>query len=547
MAVDLCLVLLPCWGITDIPLTLSALSSRLRGHGVPLKVFDFNVELYHLLSQERPWWDISRGLDLWEQESFIDRFWKENLPVIETLIDDALEPEPRWVGFSLFVSNRLLTERFARRLKEKAPSAKIVFGGPEVGAIEDLQGYADRHPFIDHLVVGEGEETLPALLRGQETRRIVANMDGVRDLDSLPLQDFSDYDFALYKDVYAFPTYSSRGCPNACIYCTERNFAGRFRIRSAERLFEDVQRQKTLRPDLNMFRLHESTSNGSVPQLERFCDLMAGASLGLRWAINGAIMRREMNDRICAKLARAGCRFINYGLETPSHKVLAAVGKRLSAGTNFDRVVRSTHDAGIEVALNVMFGLPGETEADFQEQLDFLRRNHRHISTIAPSLWFCYFPKGSEGARHPGKHGIDLEMGPLYWRSPHGTNDYLVRMERFVRYTDLMQELGVKSLFGFPALPNRRELAAAYCHELVRRGHLSAEEARGRLGEMRLLDMKPARGENMLRSLLRKIIYAVAPAAVHNAVSEIARARLLERRLNKLLKERGARQRYSDG
>ena len=109
-----------------------------------------------------------------------------------------------------------------------------------------------------------------------------------------------------------------------------------------------------------------------------------------------------------------------------------------------------------------MFGLPGETDDDFEEQLSFLRRNHRHISTIAPSLWFCYFPKGSEGFRHPGKYGIDLELGSLYWKSADGANDYLARMKRFVRYTDLMQELGVKSLFGFPALPNKRALATTY-------------------------------------------------------------------------------------
>lgn len=538
MAADFCLVLLPCWGITDIPLTLCALSSQLRSRGMPVKVFDFNIELYHLLSEERRWWDIGLGLDVWEDESFVERFWADNRPVLESLADDVLEAEPRWVGFSLFVSNRLLTERFAALLKARDPSVKIVFGGPEVGYIPDLDEYARGRAFVDHFVVGEGEEILPSLLRGEETGKVVVNDRGVRDLDSLPLQDFSDYDFSLYKDVFAFPTYSSRGCPNACVYCTERNFAGRFRIRSADRVFEDVRRQHELRPQLRMFRLHESTSNGSVPQLERFCDLMTGAGLGLSWAMNGAIMRKEMDGRLAAKLAAAGCRFINYGLETASHRVLAGCGKTLAHGTDFDRVVRSTSEAGIEVALNIMFGLPGETEEDFEEQLAFLRRNHRHISIIAPSLWFCYFPKGSEGFRNPDKYGIDLGLGSLYWKSRDGTNDYLVRMRRFVRYTDLMAGLGVKNLFGHPALPNRRELAAAYLDEAVRAGRSSREAADQLLGRLDFLDTRPAKGGNMLKDALRKIIYAVAPAAIHNAINETARARLLENRLNKLLKER---------
>ncbi|MFA6317103.1 MAG: radical SAM protein [Elusimicrobiota bacterium] len=538
MAADFCLVLLPCWGLTDIPLTLSSLASQARRHGLKTRAFDFNVELYHLLSAERKWWDIGLGLDVWEDPAFVERFWTENLLALESLAEDVLAEGPRWAGFSVFISNRLMTERFAAMLKQRDPGLKIVFGGPEIGYIKDLPGYAAKHGFVDHFVVGEGEELLVRLLRGEVADRILVNETGVRDLDSLPDQDFSDFDFTLYKDVFAFPTYSSRGCPNACIYCTERNFAGRFRIRSAQRVFEDVRRQHELRPELRMFRLHESTSNGSVPQLEKFCDLMTGAGLGLSWAMNGAIMRKEMNERLCRKLRDAGCVFINYGLETASHRVLAACGKTLARDVDFDRVVRSTAEAGIEVALNIMFGLPGETEEDFEEQLAFLRRNHRHISTIAPSLWFCYFPKGSEGFRHPGKHGIDLELGSLYWMSADKTNNYLTRMERFVRYTDLMQELGVTCLFGYPALPNRRALASAYLDTLVRAGGASRTEADKTLASLGFLDVPPAKGENMLRSLLRRIIYKVAPAAIHNALNESSRAKLLESRLNKLLQER---------
>lgn len=537
MKTDISLVLLPSWGTTDIPLTLSTLSSYLRANGIIVKVFDFNIELYHLLSEYRKYWDLSHGLDSWQKEDFISNFWKDNFRVLDSLMDDVIQSNPSYVSFSVFISNHLISERFAKILKIKCPEIKIVFGGPEIAYIENLPEYGEKHPYVDYFVKGEGEEVLLKISQGVENERIIRVQKVISDLDNLPFQDFSDFDFEAYHDIYAFPMYSSRGCPNSCIYCTERNFMGRFRTRSAERLFEDVKIQKEKYPFLKMFRLHESTSNGNVKQLEKFCDIMIEADLGLNWAINGAVMRKEMDSHLCKKLHRAGCIMINYGLETPSNKVLENIGKKLSKNTDFDKVVKDTYEAGIQVALNIMFGLPGETEENFQMQLDFLQRNHKYISIIAPSLWFCYFPKGSEGFENPGKYGINLKYGSLYWSTEDGKNDYLVRLNRFIRYTDLMQELGVQCVFGYPVLPNRRELVRTYYAELVKHGHLRKDEVHGLMKEINYTDVKSVGRDNMLRTILKEAIYKIAPYAIHNAINEKARARLLEKRLNKLLKD----------
>ncbi|MCX6545093.1 MAG: radical SAM protein [Acidobacteria bacterium] len=538
MPTNVSLVMLPAWGITDIPLTLASLVSYLRSKGVSVSVFDFNVELYHLLSRYRHMWDLSHGLEAWERSNFVDTFWRDNQAVLSSLIDDVLETKARTVGFSLFCSNRLLTERFAAALKQKAPEVRIAFGGPEVAYLGDVEAYGERFPWIDHFVLGDGEEALTRIARGEETRRIVNAREKPIRLDSLPLLDFSDFDFELYRDPHAFPMYSSRGCPNACIYCTERTFLGRYRTRSAERIFEDVRTQKERYGSLEMFRFQESTSNGNVRVLERFCDLMIEANLGLKWAVNNGMIRPEMDARLLAKLRAAGCVFFDYGLETPVASVLESAGKTLARGADFERIIRDTHDAGIEVAICTMFGLPGETDEDFQAQMDFLRRNHSYISVIAPSLWFCYFPEGSEGCKNPEKHGLDLDLGSLWWSTADGTNTYPMRMERFVRYTDLMQELGVQCIFGYPVLPDRLALLKEYYDELVRRGRMKDFEAAQRMTEAQRMEPRPAPGGHMLRNLLKKAIYKVAPAAIKGAIHEKARVRVLEKRLNRMLDTR---------
>jgi radical SAM superfamily enzyme YgiQ (UPF0313 family) len=531
---DISLVLMPNWGITDIPLTLSSLSSYLRANGIKVKIFDFNIELFHLLSKYRKYWDLAYGLDSWEKEKFISELWDENNFIFNSLINDLIQVDSNYVGFSLFVSNRLITERFAKILKMKFPDTKIIFGGPEISYIDDLSGYSKDNPYVDYFVRGEGEEALLKIVKGNESERLVIANNIISNLDKLPFMDFSDFDFESYYDTFSFPMYSSRGCPNSCIYCTERNFMIRFRSRSAERLFEEIKEKNEKYPFVKLFRLHESVSNGDIRQLEKFCDLMINSKNKLKWSINGAVMRKEMNYDLLKKLHKAGCIMINYGLETPSHIILENIGKRLSKNTDFEQVVRDTHKARIRVALNIMFGLPGETEEDFRMQIKFLQANHKYISIIAPSLWFCYFPKGSEGFRNPDKYNIDVSNGSLFWHSKDGTNNYLIRMNRFIKYTDLMEKLGVQCAFGYPVLPNRNELLKTYYDKITKNKELKNGDAKYSILQIENNENRYERRESMIKKILRSIIYKIAPYSVDNAISEKARARILENRLNKL-------------
>lgn len=537
MKTDISLVLMPNWGITDIPLTLSSLSSYLRTNGITVKIFDFNIELFHLLSKYRRYWDLAYGLDSWEKEMFISELWNENYIIFNSLINDLIETKSKYVGFSLFVSNRLITERFANILKIKSPNTKIIFGGPEISYLDDLPGYSKKHSYVDYFVQGEGEQALLKIVQDKESERIIVVRNIISDLNMLPFLDFSDFDFEAYYDTFSFPMYSSRGCPNSCIYCTERNFMIRFRSKSAERLFEEINAQKEKYPFVKLFRLHESVSNGDIRQLEKFCDLMINSKNKLQWSINGAVMRKEMKYDLLKKLRKAGCIMINYGLETPSHNILENIGKKLSRNTDFEKVVRDTHKAGIRTALNIMFGLPGETEEDFQMQIDFLQSNHKYISIIAPSLWFCYFPKGSEGFKNPEKYNIDVSNGSLYWKSKDGENNYLIRMKRFIKYTDLMEKLGVQCVFGYPVLSNRNELIKSYYDEISKNNELRNDDVKCSINEIEIHENKYERRENMIKKILRSIIYKIAPYSIDNAISEKARARILENRLNKLINE----------
>jgi hypothetical protein len=534
-----CLAVLPSWGTTDIPLSLSTLASYLRANGVTAKPFDLNIELYNLLCDQREWWDLAEGLDAWQRKPFVEKFWDEQRPLLESFIDDILEQEPEYVGFTLFCSNRLMTEVFAARVKERAPQVKILFGGPELAHIHDLEKYAAEHSYVEHFVNGEGEEALLRIAQGQEPRRVVTVWNKASGLDAYPLQDFSDFDFRLYKDPFSFPMYSSRGCPNLCAYCTERAFLP-FRTRTAERLFADVKKQKELYPFLKLFRLQESIGNGKMTELKKFCDMMIEADMGLKWSINNAVIRKEMTGEALEKLRKAGCIQVSFGLETPEPELLEDIGKRLARGCDIGKMVREVNEAGLHCTLNIMFGLPGETEEHFQEQLRFLDENAKWISIIAPSIWFTYFPENSRGFKNPDEFGIDVSYGPLYWKSKDGENDYIVRMNRFIRYTDKMAELGVPNVFGYPILTNRDQLVREYLDECVRLGKITKEEADAEFERRKPL-RSPVVAETRkpwwfpIKLALRRLLVAITPATIPNGYSDAARGKRLEQELKTLI------------
>jgi len=104
----------------------------------------------------------------------------------------------------------------------------------------------------------------------------------------------------------------------------------------------------------------------------------------------------------------------------------------------------------LQIGLNVMFGLPGETREDF-EQLKQLLNDYAAFKDriiFNPALNFCYFPEGCDVSVSPDTYGVDLTLGELYWFEKNGANDFLSRLAKFEEFCALARRLGYANLFG---------------------------------------------------------------------------------------------------
>ena len=164
--------------------------------------------------------------------------------ILDMRIDEDLDTElsrfrPDVVGCSCVAANSHLAKQVLKKVKEFAPNIVTVVGGHHPSLMpEDC-----NEPFIDVVVIGEGEETLYEIVRACEFNRQWREIPGIAyrpenggfrvnrdrelmDLDRLPVPARGltrhHRERRLYFRVNWRPidcTISSRGCPNRCTFC----------------------------------------------------------------------------------------------------------------------------------------------------------------------------------------------------------------------------------------------------------------------------------------------------------------------------------------
>jgi hypothetical protein len=427
--------------------------------GYKAKALDLNIDLRQYAGKEyAKFWDMAEGYGPCEDQEQVLQFYRDFYYFIAVKCKEIAESYSIWI--TVQNSSSLFTWLFTKQLRKWVGygGAGIILGGPQIWEFEHTHDWHEIFPEADGAHGKEGE----------------IHWMATDNLDNLPFPDFSDFDIPLYDYAGSLPTYFTRGCLNKCIYCSERHLhGGKFRWRSGERVFEEIEYQTKMHPRVFMFHFHDSISNGNIKELVKFCNKMisTGMNKRVRWGMGNCVIRKEMAE-IHGLMAEAGCIHIGYGLETPVEKVQEKIGKKLSVGVDLHRLLGTAHNYGIKLTLNFMFGLPGETEEEFEYMLLFLRKHHWLIHQVNPSLNLCGFFPGSDGWKEPKKYNLLLGDSPLDWKeidlSLHMTtprasvyNFYHDRRDKFRRFVETAQQLGIKNLFGVdcgPADPKPKKL-----------------------------------------------------------------------------------------
>jgi len=305
-------------------------------------------------------------------------------------------------GFSTVCSSYPLTLRIAAEVKRAHRMSVVVLGGPQASVVDISTMRA--YPFIDLVVRGEAEQTLPNLVdalaagsslaavpgitfRRNEDGEIVRSPDAplVLDLDALPFPAF--HLFPNVRFCRHFPLELGRGCPFACTFCSTNDFfRRRFRLKTPAQMIADMRRVKQTY-GINSFELVHDMFTVDRKRVVEFCEALLESKEEFHW---GSSARTDcIDEELIALMAKAGCRGIFFGIETGSKRMQKIIDKGLDLNDSAERV-RSCDKFKINTAVSLMAGFPDETMNDLRDTaaffVDSLRFDHAdpQLSILAP-------------------------------------------------------------------------------------------------------------------------------------------------------------------
>jgi len=102
-------------------------------------------------------------------------------------------------------------------------------------------------------------------------------------------------------------------------------------------------------------------------------------------------------------LYESGLTMIIWGVESGSERILKLM-KKGTIKEDIETVLHHSHAVGIRNVVYIMFGFPTETEGEFLETIDFLKKNENNIDLISTAIFGLQ--KGTFVYNHPEQFGI---------------------------------------------------------------------------------------------------------------------------------------------
>jgi anaerobic magnesium-protoporphyrin IX monomethyl ester cyclase len=316
----------------------------------------------------------------------------------EKLKAELASDQPTMVGIGSFTSTIDSALESARVAKEACPDAKVLMGGVHA-SFADKQILAEEKA-VDIVVRGEGEETIVELLDQSPEMQKINDIKGItfrkddqiiqtpnrpliHDLDALPHPAYKFLPVEKYKVTgrKLLPIITSRGCTFQCSFCVaSKMFGARLRTRSAKNVLDELEWLKN-EQGAEGISFQDDTFTLDKQRTIDICDGMIDRKINLPW---GCGTRTDtVTKKVLAKMRKAGCNEVAYGVDAGAQKIRDAFHKEVST-QQCEKAIKWAKEEGIFVTTSVILGYPGETRETLQESLDFIRR-------VEPDeVWLCH-------------------------------------------------------------------------------------------------------------------------------------------------------------
>jgi len=258
----------------------------------------------------------------------------------------------------------------------------------------------------DFIVIGEGEVTVVELLNAISKNNVLTEVNGIAYLEddkcvmtkpraliaevdsiTMPAWDLFPMDHytlmrqpRIKNNERSLPMLSGRGCPFTCNFCYRMDKG--IRLRSAESIIEEI---KVLKEKYNIayIAFYDDLLMSSYDRTLSLCEALIKANLNIKWYCNGRL--NYAAPELLSVMKKAGCVFINYGIECMDNDILKVMKKNLTV-EQIVKGIEATLSIDVSPGFNVIFGNIGENKRTLQQGVEFLLKydDHSQLRTIRP-------------------------------------------------------------------------------------------------------------------------------------------------------------------
>jgi anaerobic magnesium-protoporphyrin IX monomethyl ester cyclase len=315
------------------------------------------------------------------------------------LIDASFEENPEGkirhmiptidvVIIHIYPGNQMESTALANFIRNNRPDIPIIIQGlyctiqPE----QALRGV----PSADICIQGEGEHIIKEITEAVDGKRMLSEIPGVhyrekdqikagkkpreiKELDTLPFPArhlVKEYDYGMMNGVHLckpqFTSIStSRSCPFRCRFCTTRFINGTFRQRTPENVLNEL---REIQGEYGSVMVDDDNFLADTRRTHKILDGLIQAGSELELFITGRV--DNVDRELYRKMAKAGVKFISFGIESGNQDVLDYYHKRITLSQ-----IRKAIDLAREMKIitwgNFIFGAPIETKEHLKNTMKF--------------------------------------------------------------------------------------------------------------------------------------------------------------------------------
>lgn len=286
----------------------------------------------------------------------------------------ALKDRINIIGFTMMTEQRFSVLEVAEKIHKEIFNCKIIVGGPHASIM--FKQLEENYDFIDHILVGEGENSLLELINNYEdgiiTPKIIIGSE-IENIDNLPyaFNGLQYFKTPLNLDEKSeIPIVFSRGCTDRCTFCSTFVNFRKYRTRSAYNIFSELLMFYN-RYRVKYIKFQDDAATANLDELKKLCYLLINSKID--WKFELTARADQFDSELITLLQKAGCQKVSIGIESGNEELRNSMNKKLDIEKAYENTLK-LELANIKVNLLLMVGFPGETQQTIDETCELIRK-----------------------------------------------------------------------------------------------------------------------------------------------------------------------------